>query len=55
MNGASADPCAKTRSAPTSTITTMIGSIQNFLRARMNAQISLPRLELLKDLSVVMR
>src|SRR3954465_15339221 len=35
MNGASADPCANTSSAPRVSITSRIGSSQNFLRARM--------------------
>jgi len=38
MNGAMADPSARTISAPSSTNTIMIGAIQNFLRTRMNAQ-----------------
>src|SRR6185295_18893200 len=35
MNGASAEPCAKTSSAPRPTRTIMTGSSQNFLRIRM--------------------
>src|SRR6478752_5265036 len=35
MNGARAEPCAKTSNAPTPTRTIMTGSSQNFLRTRM--------------------
>src|ERR1035437_3974076 len=51
MNGASADPCAKTNSAPTSTSTIMIGSSQNFLRTLMKAQSSaaIPCLAMLRS------
>ena len=38
MNGASADPCAKISSAPTSISTMMIGSSHHFLRTFMKAQ-----------------
>src|SRR6266581_8198246 len=37
MNGASADPCAKISSVPTTSITRTIGSNHHFLRTRMNA------------------
>src|SRR3954451_11056655 len=40
MNGASADPCAKTSNAPRPTRTIMTGSSQNFLRTRMKPQSS---------------
>src|SRR5687768_2784289 len=44
MNGASADPWAKTSREPTSSITTMIGSSHHFLRSFMKAQSSASRL-----------
>src|SRR6266540_3565582 len=37
MKGASTDPCAKTMSVPTTSITTTMGSSHHFLRTRMNA------------------
>src|SRR5689334_4753356 len=40
MNGASAEPCAKTSNAPTPTRTIRTGSSQNFLRTRMKPQSS---------------
>jgi len=37
MNGASADPCAKTSNAPTTIMTSIIGSNHHFFRTRMKA------------------
>src|SRR5437867_5914750 len=47
MNGASTELCANTKSAPTNSITTMIGSSHHFFRTRMKAQSSRARLPLL--------
>src|SRR5687768_3832138 len=44
MNGASAEPCAKTRSPPTLSRTRMIGRSHHFFRTLMKAQSSLSRL-----------
>src|SRR5213596_1323290 len=44
MNGASTEPWANTSRAPTTTMTTMIGSSHHFLRARMKAQSSRAKL-----------
>jgi len=44
MNGASADPWANTRSVPTSTITTMMGSNHHFFLTLKNAQNSRTKL-----------
>ena len=40
MKGASAEPCANTKSAPTPTISTMIGRSHIFFRARIKTQSS---------------
>src|SRR5713101_3656395 len=44
MNGARAEPCANTSSAPTNNITTRIGSSHHFFRTRINVQSSAARL-----------
>ena len=43
MNGAIAEPCARTSSPPSSSITMMMGSSQNFLRARRKRHSSLQK------------
>src|SRR6266496_2167436 len=45
MKGASAEPCAKISSSPTSSMVTMMGSSHHFFRARMKAHNSLVMLE----------
>src|SRR5438445_11494811 len=63
MNGASADVCANTSSAPTSSNTIIIGSSHHFLRVRANAQTSrstlrdvmLDLLELMLHVAAVLR
>src|SRR6266545_3741180 len=49
MKGASAEPCAKISSSPTSSMVTMMGSSHHFFRARMKAHNSLVMLEPLMD------
>src|SRR2546428_9951637 len=49
MNGARADPCANTTSAPTRSITKRIGSSHHFLRTRMKAHSSRASVALLID------
>src|ERR1700693_883576 len=49
MNGASADPCAKISSIPTSSMVTMMGSSHHFFLARMKAHNSPVMLEPLME------
>src|SRR6266508_4589233 len=49
MKGASAEPCAKISSSPTSSMVTMMGSSHHFFRSRMKAHNSLVMLEPLME------